>query len=58
MLMEALARGEASVVVPIAQLGFVVTALLGVIVMREAVTGRKLLGIGLAIAALASLARS
>lgn len=58
LLMEALARGEASVVVPIAQMGFVVTALLGIFAMREAVTGRKLLGIGLAVAALATLARS
>lgn len=58
LLMEALARGEASVVVPIAQMGFVVTALLGIFVMREAVTGRKLLGIGLALLALGTLARS
>jgi drug/metabolite transporter (DMT)-like permease len=57
-LMEGLARGDASVVVPIAQMGFIVTALLGVLLMREASSGRKATGIGVALLALASLAMS
>ncbi len=53
---EAMARAQASVVVPIAQMGFVVTALLGFIVLREPFSARKGAGIVAALAALGSLA--
>ncbi len=56
LLVQALVRGEASVMVPIAQMGFVVTALLGFLFLREAFTLRKGLGLVAALAALASLA--
>ena len=49
-------RAEASVVVPIAQMGFVVTALLGFLFLREPFSARKGAGITAALAALASLA--
>jgi drug/metabolite transporter (DMT)-like permease len=47
---------EASIAVPIAQMGFVVTALLGVAFLGEAFTWRKAAGIAVAVAALAFLA--
>lgn len=56
-LAKGLERGEASVVVPIAQMGFVVTALLGFVFLREPFTARKGAGLLAALAALASLAR-
>jgi drug/metabolite transporter (DMT)-like permease len=52
-----LQRGDASVIVPIAQMGFVVTALLGFVFLREPFTLRKGAGLIAALAALASLAR-
>jgi len=55
-MVEAVARGESSVAVPIAQMGFVVTALLGFAFLREACTVRKLIGIAAALGALACLA--
>jgi len=55
-MVESLARGDASVVVPIAQMGFGVTALLGFIFLREKFTARKGAGLIAALAALASLA--
>lgn len=55
-MLEALARGEASVMVPIAQMGFVVTAAIGFVVLREPFSARKGLGIACALGALASLA--
>lgn len=55
-LLHGVAAGQASVVVPIAQMGFIVTALLGVLLLGEPVTRRKLLGLGLAAAALVALA--
>jgi drug/metabolite transporter (DMT)-like permease len=58
LLLEGLARGEASVLVPIAQMGFVVTALAGFLFFKEPFTARIGLGLGLAVAALASLAVS
>jgi drug/metabolite transporter (DMT)-like permease len=54
-LVEGMARGEASVVVPIAQMGFVVTAVLGVIALREPFSARKAAGIAAAAIALLSL---
>ncbi len=58
LLLEALARGEASVLVPIAQMGFVATALLGFLFLREPLTARKAAGLATALAALACLAAS
>jgi uncharacterized membrane protein len=58
MLLAGLARGEASVLVPVAQMSFVVTAGLGFIFLREALTIRKGLGLAFAIVALTCLARS
>jgi drug/metabolite transporter (DMT)-like permease len=56
-MVESMARGEASIAVPIAQMGFVVTALLGFLFLREPFTARKAAGIAAALAALASLTR-
>ena len=58
LLIEGLARGQASVLVPVAQMGFVVTSALGVIVLREPFGRRKIFGLATAITALACLARS
>jgi drug/metabolite transporter (DMT)-like permease len=57
LLAKGLESGEASVVVPVAQMGFVVTALLGFFFLREPFTARKGAGLAAALAALASLAR-
>src|SRR5438874_1974892 len=56
-LAKGLEGGEASVVVPVAQMGFVVTAVLGFFFLREPFTARKCAGLAAALAALASLAR-
>jgi transporter family protein len=56
LLMEGLLRGEASLVVPINQMGFVVTALLGVTWLGEPIDRRSLAGFGCALASLACLA--
>lgn len=58
LLAKGLERGEASVVVPIAQMGFVITALLGFIFLREPLVMRKVAGLAVALLALASLAWS
>lgn len=55
-MVEAMGRGQASVAVPIAQMGFVVTALLGFAFLGERFSARKGAGIVAALAALASLA--
>jgi drug/metabolite transporter (DMT)-like permease len=57
-LLRSVAEGPASVLVPIAQMGFVVAALLGIFVLREPVTVRKVIGLVAAVAALAVLAGS
>lgn len=57
-LLEGLARGQASVLVPIAQMGFVVTAAVGFVFLREPFTPRRGVGLITALAALASLAYS
>ena len=57
-LLRSVAGGQASVLVPIAQMGFVVAALLGVFILRERVTVRKVIGLATALAALAALAGS
>ena len=58
LLLAGLALGEASVLVPIAQMSCVVTAGLGLIFLREALTFRKGLGLAFALAALTCFARS
>ena len=55
LLAKGLEHGEASVVVPIAQMGFIVTALLGFVFLREPFTARKGGGLLAATAALVSL---
>lgn len=55
-MVESLVRGDASVMVPIAQMGFGVTALLGFLFLRERFTARKGMGLAAALAALASYA--
>jgi drug/metabolite transporter (DMT)-like permease len=55
-MVEGMARAEASVVVPIVQMGFVVTAVLGFLFLREPFTARKGAGLAAALAALSSLA--
>jgi uncharacterized membrane protein len=57
-LLRGVASGQASVVVPIAQMGFIVAALLGIFILREPVTVRKAMGFVSALAALAVLAWS
>lgn len=56
LLLTGLKTGAASVLVPVAQMGFVVTALLGFAFMGEQFTARKGMGLLVALAALASLA--
>jgi len=56
LMVESLARADASVVVPVAQMGFVVTSLVGFLFLREPFSARKGAGLVAAIAALASLA--
>ena len=55
LMMLGLAVGDASVVVPIAQFGFVVAAIIGYLFLREPVTARKLCGLASAIAAVGLL---
>ena len=57
-LLRGVADGQASVLVPIAQMGFIIAALLGILVLRERVTIRKVVGLVSALAALAVLAKS
>jgi drug/metabolite transporter (DMT)-like permease len=57
MLFESLARGEASVLVPISQMGFVVTAAIGLAFLGEPFTLRKVAGLAFALAALGCLAK-
>jgi drug/metabolite transporter (DMT)-like permease len=55
-MLHGVALGPASVLIPIAQMGFVVTAALGIVVLREPMTARKGAGLAAALAALAVLA--
>ena len=57
-LLRGVADGQASVLVPIAQMGFIIAALLGIFILRERVTIRKVVGLVLALAALAVLVKS
>lgn len=58
LMMRGLTTGPASVIVPIAQMGLVVSAALGIAVLGERLTGRRLAGLTAAVAALAALAVS
>jgi uncharacterized membrane protein len=55
-MLHALSAGQASVLVPIAQMSFVVPASLGILWLGETVTPRKIGGISAAVAAVAALA--
>jgi len=57
-LITGLHRGEASALVPIAQLGFVVTSIFGFVFLREILSLRKAFGLAFAISALICLTRS
>ena len=57
MLISGLRRGEASILVPIAQLGFVVTTGLGFVLLREKLSLRKAFGLAFAVSALLCLTR-
>jgi uncharacterized membrane protein len=56
VLLHGLAIGAASVLVPVAQMGFVFTALLGAVLFKETLTARKKVGLLVAAAALALFA--
>lgn len=56
-MLFALRMGEASVIVPIARLGFTVTFILAVLLTPEALTAQKILGILFAVAAVILLSR-
>lgn len=58
LLLHALAQGAASTLVPVAQMGFVLTALAGIALFGERLTGRKQFGLLVAAAALALFAFS
>jgi uncharacterized membrane protein len=58
LLVHGLARGPASVLVPVAQMSFVFTALLGAALFHEALNARKIAGLAVAVAALALFAIS
>lgn len=58
LLLHGLARGPASVLVPVAQMGFIFTALVGAAMFREALHPRKLAGLLVAAVALAFFAVS
>jgi drug/metabolite transporter (DMT)-like permease len=57
-LLRSVAGGQASVLVPITQMGFIVAALLGIFALRERITVRKAIGLASALAALGVLAAS
>ena len=50
--MHALLRGPASVLVPVAQMSFVITALVGAVMFRERLDRRKCAGLAVAAVAL------
>ncbi len=57
-LMHGLALGPASVLVPVAQMSFVLTALLGAATFRERLDAKKYAGLAIAVAALVLFAVS
>jgi drug/metabolite transporter (DMT)-like permease len=56
LLLAALARGPASRLVPIAQMGFAVSAAAGIVLLGERPTARRIAGLVVALAALGGLA--
>jgi uncharacterized membrane protein len=58
LLLYGLARGPASVLVPVAQMSFVFTALAGAVMFNERLDTRKRIGLGVAVLALALFAVS
>lgn len=58
LTLESLARGEASIVVPITQMGFVATVVLGVLLLGEPFSARKAGGLAAAVAAIVFLSQS
>jgi uncharacterized membrane protein len=58
LLATSLVRGEASVLVPVAQMGFVITAAAGILVLGERTSARRIAGLIAAVGALACLAVS
>jgi uncharacterized membrane protein len=58
LLMHALARGPASVLVPVAQMSFVITALVGLAMFGERLDARKITGLAIAAMALVLFAVS
>ncbi|MBV9955660.1 MAG: EamA family transporter [Pseudolabrys sp.] len=58
LLLHGLSSGYASVLVPVAQMGFVITAVLGAVLFRERLGVRKIIGIAIAVAALSQFALS
>jgi drug/metabolite transporter (DMT)-like permease len=57
-LLRGVAIGQATVLVPMTQMGFVIAALLGIFILHEHLTVRKATGLVMALAALTALARS
>jgi drug/metabolite transporter (DMT)-like permease len=55
-MLHGLREGPASVLVPVAQMGFVVPAALGIFLLRERLTARAVVGLAAALAALAVIA--
>ena len=58
LMIQALTEGQASVMVPIAQMGFVATAIFGFVFLGERFDGRKAAGLAIAAAAMVCLALS
>jgi len=58
LMLHGLSIGPASVLVPIAQMGFVITSVLGIILLREPLTLRLAIGLLVAMLALLALAMS
>jgi len=58
LMASSLVTGQASVLVPVAQMGFVITAAAGIFLLGEATSARKIAGLLAAIAALVCLAAS
>ena len=58
LMATSLVTGQASVLVPVAQMGFVITAIAGIVVLGEPTSARRLAGLAAAIGALMCLALS
>lgn len=58
ILLHGLSEGAASVLVPVAQMGFVFTAIAGAVLFKETLTNRKRIGLAVAVVALGLFAVS